>query len=63
MDAVNISPENRAVFASVSQTVTSTDFSEASVEFMQKHMDVFDEADENKLEYTTIFEEYVAILE
>ena len=43
--------------------VTSTDFSTASVEFMSKHKDIFDENDENKLEYTTIFEEYVKILE
>lgn len=30
---------------------------------MQKHMDVFDEAEENKLEYSTIFEEYITIVE
>ena len=30
---------------------------------MSKHKDIFDENDENKLEYTTIFEEYVKILE
>jgi hypothetical protein len=30
---------------------------------MQKHMAIFDEDDENNLEYTTIFEEYVTILE
>lgn len=41
----------------------SSEFKWAAVEFMQKHMHVFDEADENKLEYTTIFEEYVVILE
>lgn len=63
MDAGNISQQNQAVFGTVTQLVTSTDFCNASIEFLQKHMDVFDEADENKLEYTTIFEEYVSILE
>ena len=43
--------------------VTDADFSAASVEFMAKHSPIFDEADENKLEYTTVFEEYVQILE
>lgn len=63
MDGVAISQENQVIFQSMTNMVTSTEFNNAAVEFMQKHMDVFDEADENKLEYTTIFEEYVQILE
>ena len=30
---------------------------------MDKHKDVFEDTDENKLEYTPIFEEYVQILQ
>lgn len=30
---------------------------------MEKHVEIFDEDDENKLEYSEIFEEYVKILE
>lgn len=63
MDATGISQENMTIFSSISDLVSSADFRDATVEFMQKHMDTFDESDENKLEYTTIFEEYVQILE
>ena len=63
MDAVAISQENQAVFQTLTTLVSSTNFNEAAIEFMQKHMAIFDEEDENKLEYTTIFEEYVTILE
>lgn len=36
---------------------------DASYQYMNRHKDVFDDDEENKLEYTTIFEEYVQILE
>lgn len=58
-----ISDRNRAVFDQITDLVTSTDFNDASYQFLDKHKDTFTDDDENKLEYTTIFEEYVQILE
>ena len=64
MDSTSgISEDNRAVFDKIADLVTSVDFQDASLQFLKKHQDVFTDDDENKLEYTTIFEEYVQILE
>ena len=63
MDNTGISQENQAVFKTISDLVMGSEFNTASVEFMQKHMNVFEDTDENKLEYSTIHEEYIQILE
>ena len=63
MDSGSISADNKAVFVKITDYVTSTDFQEAQYLLINKHKDVFTDDDENKLEYTTIFEEYVQILE
>lgn len=38
-------------------------FNQAQMEFFTQHNSKFTNADENKLEYTTIHEEYIAIVE
>lgn len=63
MDSSPVSADNLSVFNAISELITSTEFNQACVSFLTKHMDVFDEEEENKLEYSTIFEEYVQILE
>ncbi len=61
MDAV--SAENKAVLQAMQEMMTSTDFINAQVTFMNTHCNTFDENDENKLEYTGIYESYVQIME
>ena len=51
------------IFRQISDLVTGSEFMESSYMYMSKHVDVFDDDEENKLEYTPIFEEYVKILE
>lgn len=63
MDSSGVTQENMTVFNSIAELVTSTDFGEACSNFLEKHLDTFDDEEENKLEYTEIFEEYVQILE
>ena len=58
----SLSAQNAAIFNSITELVSSTEFTTATTEFMQKHQGAFSEEDENKLEYTTIFEEYVQIM-
>jgi hypothetical protein len=43
--------------------VTQQEFTEAQHTFFEKNKDTFEDTDENKLEHTTIFQDYVAILE
>ena len=59
MDSGTIPADNRAVFDKITDYITSFDFQEAQYQVINKHKDVFTDDDENKLEYTTIFEEYV----
>ena len=58
-----ITESNSAVFGSISELITGTEFQDASIQYMYKHKDKFEDDEENKLEYTTIFEEFVQILE
>ena len=41
----------------------SPDFHTAQMSFMTSNIDKFDENEENKLEYTAIYESYVEIIE
>ena len=59
MDSGTISADNRAVFDKITDYITSCTFQEAQYLVINKHKDVFTDDEENKLEYTTIFEEYV----
>lgn len=59
----NDQAKNMAIFKDISEYVLAPEFSEAQMTFFEKIKDKFDESEENKLEYTSIFEEYVYILE
>lgn len=63
MEASPISQENTQIFETIAELVTGIEFQDACVLFMEKHVEVFDEDEENKLEYSEVFEEYVKILE
>ena len=43
--------------------MASSDFVDAQLDFIKTNMDKFDEEEENKIEYTGIYETYVGIME
>ena len=43
--------------------VTQQEFTQAQHQFFEKNKDTFEDTEENKLEHTSIFNDYVAILE
>lgn len=47
----------------VDEVLTEKEFMSALKEFTQQHCDVFESSDENKLEYTPIFENYAKLVE
>lgn len=49
--------------SAVDEVLTEKGFMAALKEFTQKHCDVFESSDENKLEYTPIFEQYAKLVE
>ena len=51
------------IFEAVCEIITTEEFANGQMEFHVKNCQVFDEADENKLEYTDIFELYVKMVE
>lgn len=51
------------IFNSVVDAVTQQEFQKATFEFMTKNSGQFDDNEENKLEYTNIYTEYVHILD
>lgn len=51
------------VFRTIAELIASSEFQDASFQYLDQHKDVFTDDDENKLEYTVIFENYVQILD
>ena len=54
---------NFEVFKMVSEIVQEDDFTNAQHAYFEKNKESFEDTEENKLEYTQIFEQYVTILE
>ena len=54
---------NRVIFEKIAALVCRADFLEASAAFAAKNAIIFEDSEENKLEYTGVFESYVQILE
>ncbi|KAM4733371.1 ADP-ribosylation factor-like protein 2-binding protein [Anableps anableps] len=52
-----------AVIGCILEIIMEEDFQHLQQSFMDKHYLEFDESDENKLSYTSIFNEYVDLLE
>jgi ADP-ribosylation factor 2-binding protein len=54
---------NSEIFRTICQLVTRDDFVQAQAEFYKAHSATFEDSDENKLEYTPIYESFVHLLE
>ena len=63
MEANNIPESEFQVFKGLSELMTSGDYVDAQMDFIRTNMDKFDEEEENKIEYTGIFETYVGTME
>lgn len=57
------SSKNLEIFGAIAKLIASSEFQEATFQYMDQHKDVFTDDDENKLEYTPIFNNYINILE
>ena len=57
------SSKNKEIFGSICDLVVKPDFLDGQQEFISQYHSVFDIQDENKLEYTQIYERYVEALE
>ena len=55
--------KNQQIFEAISKQIVNLTFINSQAEFFKKHAQTFIDADENKLEYTQIYEAYVYILE
>ena len=51
------------IFTALCQVVTQEEFSRNQWEFLEKNNKIFEDTDENKLEYTSIYKDYVYILD
>ena len=54
---------NTTIFQDIANQITQSDFTQTQDDFFQKNQDKFEDTEENKLEYTNIYTEYVYILE
>jgi hypothetical protein len=55
--------KNTQIFLAIADVITQEEFKKSCDEFYQKNQDKFEDTEENKLEYTNIYTEYVYILE
>lgn len=51
------------IFTDISNLITTIEFDKAQEDFFEKNKDKFEDTEENKLEYTNIYTDYVYILE
>ena len=58
-----VSSENMQVFRTIAELIASSEFQDATFQYLDENKEPFTDDDENKLEYTPIFENYVHILE
>ena len=63
MEAQDIPASEMEVFRGLQDLMASEDFINAQLDFIKHNMDKFDEEEENKIEYTGIYETYVGIME
>ena len=55
--------KNMAIFDSICELVTKPEFTEDQMAFYQQKCHIFIEEEENKLEYTQVYEQFVEIME
>ena len=63
MENEGISDTYREIFYQLQAICADSTFVDAQVDFMKANMGTFDENEENKLEYMSIFESYVMSME
>lgn len=51
------------IFKNIVDVITQSEFMSAQEEFMKKNCQTFEDTEENKLEYTNVYTEYVHILD
>jgi hypothetical protein len=54
---------DQQIFNAIADEITQVEFQNDQNEFYAKHMDKFEDTEENKLEYTQVYEAYIEILE
>ena len=54
---------NKAIFEMICELLTHVDYKNAQFDYLTKHAMKFDDEEENKLEYTTIHEGYIYLME
>ena len=60
MDSSNTDTQ---IFKQICDIVVQPDFSDARFQFFEKNKETFEDCEENKLEHTNIFKDYIMILE
>ena len=58
-----ISHQNADVFRALQRLLAQDEFQDARLEFLNANLAKFEDAEENKLEYTSIYEAYVQIMD
>ena len=51
------------MFTAIGELILKDEFQQAQVEFMEQNAGVFEDTDENKLEYTPLHEEFIKLTE
>ena len=57
------SDKNKEIFNQIGELSSGPEFLDAQMDFFKKNCLLFSSEEENKLEYTTIYETYVALIE
>ena len=61
--AAGLTPSEEKVFQTITALLTDHEFQQAQIEFMEKHCSIFEDTDENKLEYSPLYEEFIKLTE
>ena len=59
----NISPKYKEIFLETGNLLVKQDFIQAQFDFFEKTKESFEDCEENKLEHTTIYNDYCMILD
>ena len=59
----SISAKDQEIFIETGNLLVKQDFIQAQFDFFEKTKDTFEDCDENKLEHTTIYNDYTMILD
>ena len=63
MESTSLTESETKIFTAIGQLMIEDDFTNATVAFAEANGSKFEDTDENKLEYTDIYNEYLTIIE